>query len=343
MSTMQNISLPHTRTLKKNMFKDFLKLLFLSGLYILSFYFIEWTEDRYNYEQMLSDIDRYNTDLFFTWVARIAEQRSLDYMDVYHFHIILQAVFFGLFSVKEFKTPFFPCVVAILLNFVNIANQLRFFAGFWMFLYGMTFYDKRRFIYYLLGIFACMNHITLVILFFCLPLRNFLLRINEKRYLIIALSSLILTPLLIFVLPNFLSSFSKYVEQEHQSSFLGGVFNVFPTFFFVFLFYLKRSKIRKGKQIKNRLVEILCIFSFLFIPLSIVFQLFSQRFVFTFVSLWLAYLIDNEIYKTKIIYICLLSVILILWFYLAPIIFIGYSYYFDNVLVMVGIKPFLSI
>lgn len=347
MASVQTLSVPNKREYRVNekisRTKYWLRLLLLIAIYILTFYFIEWTEDRYNYEQLLTNIDNYNTDIFFTWIARMADKRNWSYEEVYHFHIILQAVFFGLFSAKEFKKPFLPCVIAILLNFVNIANQLRYFAGFWAFLYGMTFYDKRKLVYFLLGVFACLNHITLIVLFLCLPLRKLLLKINARRYIIIALTVFIVTPMLIFILPGFLETFSKYVEQEDQSSFLGGVFNLFPTFFFVILFYLRRARYGKYEASGDRLVEILCIFSFVFIPISVIFQLFSQRFVFTFISVWIAYLIDKEENKTKILYVTLLSVFTILWFYLAPLYFLGYSYYFDNVLVMIGIKPFLSI
>ena len=328
---------------KRCSLKFLFRLLLLIGLYVLTFYFIEWTEDRYNYEQLLTNIDNYKTDIFFTWIARFAERRNLSYDEVYHFHIILQAIFFGLFSMKTFKKPLFPCIIVILLNFVNIANQLRFFVGLWAFLYGLTFYNKRRLLYILLGVFACLNHITLCILFFCIPLKKRLLSINNKRYLMIALSVFFLTPLMIFVLPDFLMSFSKYVEQDHQSSILGGVFNLFPTFFFVYLFYKRRARVGKTEKTDDRLVETLCIFSFLFIPLSVIFQLFSQRFVFTFICFWIAYLLDNEEKTKRILWIVFFSVFTIFWFYLAPLYFIGYSYYFDNVLVMVGIKPFLSI
>ena len=324
-------------------FKTFFRLILLISIYTLSFYFIEWTEDRYNYEQLLTSIEDYSTDVFFTWLAKLAEKRNLSYDVIYHFHIVLQAIFFSLFSVKEFRRPLFPCIIAILLNFVNIANQMRFFAGFWAFLYGMTFYNKRRLLYYLFGIFACLNHITLIVMFLCMPFKKWLLKINVKQYIVIALSLLVLTPLIQYVLPDFLSSFSKYIASDHQSSFLGGVFNLFPTFVFVYLFFVKRGEFEKLGQSGDRLLETICIFSFLFIPLSVVFQLFSQRFVFPFISIWVAYLLENETIKRRKNFVRLLSVLTILWFYLAPLLLLGYSYYFDNVLVMLGYKPFLSI
>lgn len=311
--------------------------------YILSFYFIEWTVDMYNYEHMLSDIEDYSTDIFFTWTATFAEQYNYSYSDIYHFHIVVQSIFFSLFSVKEFKNPLFPCIITILLNFVNIANQMRFFLGFWAFLYGMTFYDRKRYLYYILGLFACLNHVTLCILFLCFPLRQVLLKINAKTYCIFSVIILIIAPMFKFALPTFLESFSMYLEQRMQSSFLGGVFTIFPILFFVLYFYKVRKKSELQNQSSNgRILETLSIFSFLFIPLSLVFQVFAHRFVFTFIALWIAYILDSCDIKTRNIFVCILSIFTILWFYFAPLLFLGYSYYFDNLLVMFGFKPYLS-
>lgn len=326
--------------------KTVFNYLILAFGYLLTFYFVEWTVDMYNYEHMLSDIDRYSTDIFFTWIAKYAEQHNYSYSDVYHFHIVLQAIFFSLFSAKEFKSPILPCIITILLNFVNIANQMRFFLGFWAFLYGMTFYDKKRSIYYLLGLFACLNHITLCILFICMPLRPFLLNISKKRYFIFATILLIISPLIQVILPTFFESFSVYLEQDMQSSVLGGLFSIFPIFFFVLCFYSSQTTRENCNPdlSNNRLIETLSIFSFLFIPLSIVFQIFAHRFVFTFISLWIAYIIDeNENNRTSNIFVGALSIFTIIWFYFAPLVFLGYSYYYDNVLVMIGLKMFLSI
>lgn len=327
--------------------KQVFNLFLLFVVFLLSFYFVEWTVDRYNYETMLTNIDVYDTDFIFKIIAILSVKYSYSYDQVYHFHIIIEAFLFALFSNKITNKPFIPLLFFILLNFVNIANQLRFFVGLGIFFYSMTLYDKNKIVYYLLGVLACMNHLTMVIMFLIMPFRNIICKIKFRNYLVISFVIVLVVPFIKLLLPSFLMDFVRYLDDKYKSSILGGIFNLLPTIFFVFTimkthsYLLIRYEILKDCNYK--LLYSLSVFSFVFIPLSVFFQLFSQRFVFTFILIWVAYLFNYYPKSNKKLKVCMMGIFTILWFYLSPLIFLGYSYYWDNLLVMFGFKEYLNV
>lgn len=315
-------------------------------LYVLSFYFIDWTVDWDNYDYLLYHIEDYDTDFIYTKISEVAFKYRLKYEDVYKFHILIEGIFFSLFINKITDKPFVPTIFFILLNFVNVANQIRFFVGLFMFLYGMTFYKKNVYVYYILGIIACLNHITLIILFFLIPFRTFLLNISLKNYILVVLFTMILLPYLSHLVPSFLSLFTKYLSDYNQSSLFGGIFMLFPVLFYAVI-YFKIENSRKQRIFTvfslQQLKLILCAFSFIVIPLSLTFHIFSHRFIFPFILSWTIYLFENWKTNKKNFKICLLGVFSILWFYLASEMILGYSYYWDNLKVMFGLKSYLNV
>lgn len=319
--------------------------LLLYALYFFSFYFVDWTVDKYNYEYMMGHIEDYDTDYIFNLLSLYSFRYGYTYDDIYHWHIILQSLFFALFTFKVFKKPWLPAIIFIALNYVNIANQIRYFMGFWLFLYGMTFYinKKSRVFYYLLGLVACLNHIGLVVLFACMPLYRIYEKITFKKYIILFIVLLFILPVITFIIPGFLQGFSKYLASERQSSLAGGVFLFFPILVQAVVIFANKYKI--PNEIKSecnyKLLLSITVFSFIILPLALQVHIFSHRFVMPFIAIWLAFVYDylKKLYSVSSI-ICL---IFVLWLYFVPKIILGYSYYLDNIQVMFGLKNMLDV
>lgn len=334
---------------RKSVFVFFFRYILSFCTVFYSLYFIEWTVDKYNYEIMLLNIDDYSTDFLFTKIAEYALIYNHGYDNVYLFHIIIEAFLLSLFINKYTNRPFFVLSIFMMLNIVNVANQLRFFLGFAMFLYAISIYNKNKIFYYILGITAVLSHASLIICFLYVPIRKVLLKINIKTYLILFIFIFISIPIMQIVVSIILPQFTKYFESSNTSSWLGGVFTIFPVLLFVFrIMFINEKLVKKHNVIvlneKYKFLFSLSLFSFLFMPLSIYYHVFAHRFLFTFNMIWTCFLlkVNFEVPKSLLYIsrreILMLNLFLIVWFYYATELLLDYNYYLDNLKVMLGVK-----
>lgn len=234
------------------------------------------------------------------------------------YQIIFAFLTLSIFIYSIFK--YSPLPIFVLFNFYFIPffpdiTQIRFFLGFSIFLYSLSFYQKNKFVYYLLFILSTMCHISLLVLILFPLVRNLKFFKNQvsSNVIILILSILIMTIQKSSIAPLvflFSDKHDVYIESNDQTQI--GTFILFIPFFIInniIIYYNNNYSNRfEGVLEKKYLLNLKFLVDLIkFSNFVILFQLFVRDFsrinynVYVIVIIYFTYIIYYYKNRSKLI------------------------------------------
>lgn len=335
---------------KKDDGKSFFKIIGSFILFLSIFWGITYFVDRYNYETMFDNIEDYNTDYIFKLFTAFGYKYGWDFDDIYHLHILVMGAFCTLFVSRFTNKILFIVFFLCVFRYVDYANQIRYYFGFFIALYALYLIitKKKYFFGFVFAIVAVFSHFSLIILFIIPFVYNYLGKVSAKSLFIFNLIVLLFLGVVINLVVDFFPLYAKYfVNAEGQSSFLGGLFDSVPAILMAILVMNNHKKLIKNNSSlildhKYKFLFSLSIFSFLLISYGILFRIVMDRFVFSFLIVWLCLLIyslkgySSTTINTQRKAIFFRSIFIVIWFFYASFFILGRSYYLDEALLMLA-------
>lgn len=236
-----------------------------------------------------------NIDYLFRFLSSIFKNLGLKFEQLYQFHIILISLLLINFIRKVNNSIFFVFGIYIILYFVPITNQIRYYLAFSLFLNGCyyLYIDKKIKLSLIIFTLAILSHSAILGLLLFVVFNQFSKKISYVKLLIISSLSLfgISFFLQIIGVMSYLEKYAIYFSKESTSSFLGGLFNIFPyIILLIFIYYNYQKTISKSILLKKDAIYLLLfkltMYTIVFIPISFYFQILSHRYVFPFTIVW---------------------------------------------------------
>ena len=263
-------------------------------IYYLLFGRITDTTDWTGYE-FIFDNDDFQIDFMFRFLSSQTKLLNLSFVELYQFHVFLTALLLIFFITRFTSNLFFVLTFTILILFIPLANQIRFFLSLSLFLNAIyfLFIERKFFLFFLLCCLSILNHIGILLLVLFIPL--FRIK-NDKTFL----KTLILLSIFILIITNIFFSIGSilddlrlnaYITDNYKSSFLGALYYNLPVLIFVYYIFKKRQqivfKIRQHRDKKLYLLYRFTLFSFIFIPASFLTQILLFRYCISVFFVWL--------------------------------------------------------
>lgn len=267
-----------------NTFSFFVSLL----IYALAFFYVTDNADWANYEFYYYNPDSASDlDLFFRRASSFFLSNGWPYIYLYRFYIILAGLLFSLFSSKFTSKSWIVIFVFVLVFYIPLCNQIRYFLAASSILVAFQYLIEKRYVkhllFILLGFFSHQAIIVNILVFY---LFYFFWEYIRSRLF----SFILLCNIAIFLLENVLSAFFSdrflvYFNVDNQSTLLGGLFRL------VLPMYLVVTTIRALK--KNNLLDAIkkcpyapIAFGALVFLLPSVYILIFDRFYYFTLILW---------------------------------------------------------
>ena len=314
--------------------KLYKKIIFIISLFVFYFLFIGIRDsaDWEIYDKVFFNIEEYDLDVLFNYSSLFARYLGYSFQDLFALHIILYGYFFVKFIAHFTQNIIFVLGFFIVLTYVPLANQIRYFLALSLFLNGLYYYSfakkKTSYIYFL---FSLLSHSSMLVLLSFLFLEK---KVGIENYA----KKMLMYCLLFFFTFNAIVSFGildllgqfhfkTYIQEDLLvSNVFGGIFNELPFIFTLILFYYWLKNIIKENAflLEDKVFVFLyklTFYSVLFIPISFNFQIIGHRYVQAFIIIWLCLYVYTlkkiEIKKMIIQHFAVLNIwILFLMFYL---------------------------
>ena len=278
-------------------------------LYWFVFGGVTETTDWSGYEFIFEN-DEFPIDFTFRFLSSQTKLLGLKYIDLYQFHVFLTGALLIFFISRFTSNIFFVTTFLILILFIPLANQIRFFLSLSLFINAIYFLciKRNKSLFLFLATLSVLTHIAIVpLLMFC---KLYFIKKNEKYLKAVILISILSTILIavLFSVSGVMQEISlrenldAYVQDEYATSFLGSLFQVVPILVFVIFIFTNKiyfiEKINHFKDEKLKFLYRLTIFSFLFIPASFFTQIILFRYCISLSFVWiLLILLSTEYYK----------------------------------------------
>lgn len=213
---------------RNNFVSVILTLLFL----ILATSLVKYTPDWWGYEYWIAEGT--GKDLFFNFFANKLLPSGQGYQFMHISFTIMYAIMLVYLVSRFTEHTFIVCLLYLISIYLFYTTQIRFFMGYFAFFIGLYFWQvQKRYLWSVIMIlFALANHSSMFIFLLLLPL--FVL--NIERLLFRVVQILIIVSVLYFVFRTIISLIPEeyylvlyFLEADHHSTFLGGVFTFLPT------------------------------------------------------------------------------------------------------------------
>lgn len=290
--------------------KLYKKIIFIFSLLVfyVFFYGITDTADWGMYNGFF-EYEEIETDILFRYLKLLTLALGYTFEELFKLHILLYGYFFVKFISRFTQNILLILGFYILVAYVPLANQIRYYLALSLFLNGLyLFYFNEKKKSYLFFILSLLSHSSMVVLLTFLIVEK---RIVFSDYI----KKCILLSLLIFFgynfivsfgLLDFLGKFKVYlISSELVSGTLGGILIEFPYIVtLVCLYFWLQKIIEKAPHIMEDKVFIvlykLTFFSIIFIPISFNIQIIGHRYVHAFFIVWLClFVYTNHYIKSK--------------------------------------------
>jgi len=277
-------------------------------LYWFVFGGVTETTDWSGYEFIFEN-DEFPIDLIFRFLSSQTKLLGLNYIDLYQFHVFLTGALLIFFISRFTSNIFFVTTFLILILFIPLANQIRFFLSLSLFVNAAYFLciKRNKFLFFIIGALSVLTHIGIIpLLLFC---KFFFIKKDDKYLKAVILISISITILLavsytIYGFNNQLGlreNLYAYIQDEYATSFLGALFQVAPILVFVVFIFNNKiffiEKINHFNDEKLKFLYRLTVFSFLFIPASFFTQIMLFRYCISLSFVWITFiLLSTEYY-----------------------------------------------
>jgi hypothetical protein len=324
---------------KKDLIHRYFVVLFSLFLYCFVFFNITYTDDWSAYELIFNGTIK--TDFLLGTLCDVAVIHGYTFASVYKLHVFLTGVLFVMFIARFVDNGLVVVFIFILLLFVPVANQIRYFLAFALFLNSVYFLvvKKNKVLFVVFLIFSLLSHLAVVVLYLFI----LLLRLKNIKYYILSLFLTGIGTLLLLLLlkrvgfGELFSHFDEYLSNSKLSSFVGGVYNSLPAVFFLLFLCLKvKSRLKTCdtwmKDERFIFLYKLSLFAFVFVLPSFVFQILVNRYTYPFSIVWLmlyVYVIqwDKNVYSVfnNLLKLFLFVLFLFCYIYILPYFLFGNS------------------
>lgn len=261
-----------------------------SVAFMISFWFVTYTADWAGYEYFFNNEDTIKGDLAFSFLTQLLKSCGFyDYSSLFHLHIILMGIIFPIFFYKVKENPLPYTLLYILLYYVPLANQIRYYVAFPLSLLALYYILYRR--KYLVGIvitlLSFLFHRTIII-FIIIGVFFSFLRKRIKAPIYVLLGNLVVFLFFPFIYGSSdAEAYSTY--RENISSVFGGIYNMIPSVIAIAAVVLLNSKVKGINDKKYGFLLTLSLASTVLLLLSLRIQILCNRMISPLAPIWVLY------------------------------------------------------
>lgn len=276
------------------------------------------------------------TDFLFRYISMKGASYGYTFTDIYKLHIIIYGFLFALFISRFTQNIFLVLLFYVLIAYVPLANQIRYYMGFGLYINGLylLYFTRKQILSYLFFALAIISHSAIIVLLGFVFLNKYSIDKNylKRCYLLAFALFTIVFSFENLGLSSLIDKYVIYFSQENVSNVIGGIYNSLPYIIMLILLQMRKKKVlKKYKGISDdkvfNFLYRLSFFTIIFIPASFYIQILAHRYVNSFLIIWLCfYLYTLKFEKSsKLIFnhIIGLTAIMIFLFY--------YTYFFSEI------------
>lgn len=318
------------------------------ALYWFVFGGITNSTDWLGYEHIFEN-DDFTIDFTFRFLSTQAKLFGLSYINLYQLHVFFTGGLIIYFISRFTSKIFLVTTFLILILFIPLANQIRFFLSLSLFINAAYFLciKKNILLFLITSTLSVITHIAILPLFlFC---NLYFIKSDAKffKYLIlISFLSLIFVGSLFSTFQSiyefgFRENFFVYIQSDYLSSFLGTLFQILPISLLILFVFTNRKKIiyriNYFNDQKFKFIYRLTLFSFVFIAPSFFTQIILFRYCVSLCFVWIILILllmdyTNKYRKGINVFILFLGLwLFILYKYVVPITILNSYEQFDEV------------
>lgn len=311
----------------------------------------DWLMYYYMFKMENEDID-----VMFQLLTQIFKWAGLKYDDLYMFHIVLIILLFFTLISRLTRNVFYVFLIYILLDYVHLTNQIRYYFGFPLMIMGLhqLLQRKNYALSFALMVLALLFHKGLFLLLLFIPAYYFVSSANFIRVMML-LSGVF--PLLILGiragLGVSLEHFDNYLGSEYEASVVGGVFNALPYLAYLVFLLIEYGRFRKknadlATDEKMDFLMKLSFFPLMFLPASFLLQIIGHRYIMPFSIFWVIFylrLIRDLPARVRFLKMLLFSGVhlaALVSIYILPDFFFRENHYIEEIKVMLKSIPYLQ-
>jgi len=286
-----------------------------------------------NYESMFYGRAEVN-DFLFNFLANTFFLIRSDYSKLYQLHIVLMGFGFIYFASRfNYSAVFSVISIYLLFQLIPLSNQIRYYVAFAFFLIAAYNFivTKNYIIFVAIAILSYLSHSGIlsmypfIFLFYSISSDKF-----PKRMVLFSLFAGVFLYILSRINFTFSNHVNSYLEND-ISSLLGGIYNMLIWVFWLLFIYLNHKRLMKlnSENIESdtnyQFLYKLSLYSIIFIPIGLIMQVFSQRYVLASIIIWLSYvfyslkyevnLFQKMLFTTKFVFLFIAS---FLYIYILP-------------------------
>lgn len=275
-------------------------------IFCLAFWGVTYTADWKGYEVFFDEGMNIKEDVGSIYLFNFLKEHGYDDFRVsFRVHIFLMGLMFPFIFKKLGLNPIPYTILLIVLSYVPLANQIRYYVAFPATLLAIIYFAEKSYLKSsVFFIFAVAFHRTTIILgllflAYYLYTGKSLNNLRHKKYVVFGLVGSLLFLLIMYTsLGDYLGEYAYYTSETQTSSIIGGIFNLLPCLFGipVVLHYDQKVKKQYSEIISynsNRycLFLLLSIATCILMPLCLRMQILNSRMIVRFFTIWIAYLI----------------------------------------------------
>lgn len=280
--------------------------------------------------------DEVKIDFLFRYLSSIFTDWGMNYYELYQFHVILFGILYTFFISRFTNNIFLILIFYLLISYVGLANQIRYYLSFGFFLNAIYFlyFTKKKYLAYFFIAMSLLSHSAIALFYGFIILNKYS---KKHTYLKICLIISLIFFVLIFSLNSlglnaYIGNYDAYFNEEGASSLLGGIFNAMPHIIILILLYIRAKVALKKHEVfvddkAFQLLYRLSFYSVIFIPASLNIQILSHRYVQASLIIWLCFycytLTLEKSFKIVFNHIICLTIVIIGLFY--------YTYFFSEI------------
>ena len=292
--------------------RELFKYICAVALFCLAFWGITYTADWAGYEYAFNNDTSVKNDYALLFIINILKSHGIfDFRVAYRVHIALMGLLFPLVFIKLKKNPIPLTILFVVLTYVPLANQIRFYVAFPLAILSFIYLTNKKYLTSaLLCVLSVGFHSIILILLALLVFYYYYVRKKDnsrRNYLYFSIGIvfiLLVSPLLSYMPDDFYESYVAYSESGAISSFIGGLYTLIPILFILFIVF---NADRKARRIMPDFVsrhntmyyslKTLSVATAILIPLGFKMQIFVNRFIsplLVFQIIFLLYIQENS-------------------------------------------------
>ena len=282
---------------KVHLKRNFKGLIALTGFCIFLFG-IRYTDDWYGYLYFFNNPEA-SPDLLFKYLSIYFDNNGFSYVDLFQFHVLAIGFCLSYFITRFSSYPILILFCFLLIKFIPITNQIRYYLAFGFFLMSVYFFliSNNRIKAIFLFILAGLSHIIIIPLFIITlifpRIKKYTLKKLSYTFIISSIISFIMYELIILLLTG---HFNTYTQDRFTTSIIGGFYLILPIIMVhIYIFYYYNNITKKIPVLKNdikfKFLFILSVYTAPLLLLGFVNQIIVHRYVSIFSIVWFIYFI----------------------------------------------------